>query len=454
MSIRLRLNLALGLVLALAIASMVAALLLDAGPRLNDEIESSMRVTESVVRTSLAPIEEASVPAASLIKLVDGLKHQRHVRVELASRMHAGEGHAAGPSTIVPSWLKDAEAPEVRIPVHAAGKTIDTIIIVPEGGDEMREVWETIGRITAYGALFSLGAFLVTGFLIQRSLAPIHDLGRAMQLMELGDYDVAIPQQGPPEIAAICTRLNTLAAALQKSRAENRRLSVAMVQIQDEERRDIARELHDELGPYLFSIRAGATAVRRTLEKPQPDAAKATADLAHILDQIDALQQTNRRVLQRLSPVGLKELGLAEALRALITMWGKNQPDVEVAIAIATPIDDLDETTRLTIYRVVQEGLTNAYRHAGAQSIAVDIADAEDARAGRHIAINLSDNGEGLPQETQEGYGLKGLRERVGALGGALLIARLANGGTQLSARIPVSAMRSEDGLDEKLIRD
>ncbi|MGQ0673377.1 MAG: ATP-binding protein [Hyphomicrobium sp.] len=449
MSIQLRLTLALGLVLSLSLFAMIAALLLDAGPRLQSEIASGMRIAESVVRSSVGPIEEASRPQEILARLVEGLQHQRHVRVSLESGSTDVRTSDAGlsPDSNVPSWLALQTVEPVRVPVHSQGKVIGAVIVAPAGYDEMQEVWDTIGRIAGYGLLFSIGAFLVTSLLVRRAIAPIYDLDRAMHLLEAGDYDVEVARQGPPEIAAICTRLNRLAAALERSRNENRQLSVGVIRIQDSERREVARELHDELGPHLFSIRANGGMLRGALDRDPPQIESALRKTAAILDAAEALQQTNRRVLQRLSPVGLRELGLAGAIRALVTSWRKEMPDIAVHLDIDQHIDGFDDTTGLTIYRVVQEGLTNAFRHAGATRIAVFVERvsraSEHEQADQRVSIRIEDNGEGLPDEMAEGYGLKGMRERVGLLGGTLSISRNGERGTQVVAI--VSALAEQD---------
>lgn len=442
MSIKLRLNLALALVLALAIASMTAALLLDSGPRLKSEIESSMRVTESLVRDSIAALDDSPHPAESLAEFVYSLRNQRHVRVTLATLkpvggniVSAGRPHVTATDTAG----GDGDA-VIRLPVEVKGQQLGVVLISGDGSDEMSEIRDTIGRIAAYGTLFALGAFVVTSILIRTSLAPIQELQAAMRHLEEGDYDVALPSQGPPEIAAISTRLNTLASALRRSRDENRQLSTAIVRIQDEERRDLARELHDELGPHLFTLRASGSALLALIDKGEPDPTRVRRDVTGMMERADALQQTNRRVLQRLAPAGLKELGLARALGALVAMWSKEQPEIDVDLEVSGLIDDFDDTTALTIYRVVQEGLTNAFRHAGARHITVEVT--HDAAAadppGGVVLIRIEDDGDGLPEEKTEGFGLRGMRERVGALGGTLMITSLDRGGTHLHAQVPL----------------
>jgi two-component system, NarL family, sensor histidine kinase UhpB len=182
----------------------------------------------------------------------------------------------------------------------------------------------------------------------------------------------------------------------------------------------------------------------RSLDQPHLDVSKAAALARDVQQQVEALQMTNRRVLQQLSPIGLDELGLSRALTAIVSMWRNQLPNCVVELELSGQLDNIERTAALTVYRVAQEGLTNAVRHAGAKKIELHVrrfagADPEQPEEGA-IHVIVRDNGVGLPDETQSGFGLKGLRERVGALGGALAISTSSGAGTELKAVVPVSS--------------
>jgi two-component system sensor histidine kinase UhpB len=161
-----------------------------------------------------------------------------------------------------------------------------------------------------------------------------------------------------------------------------------------------------------------------------------------ILEQVNALQQFNRRILEKLRPVGLAELGLRESLGALFRLWGESHPEVTILTSISRSLDETGETAELTIYRIVQEALTNVFRHAGATSVSVTIEPAEPSRA-RHgtrgsALVRVHDNGRGLGSDHRLGLGLIGMRERILALGGTLTIAS-GEGGVTVEAVVPKS---------------
>ncbi|MBN4669060.1 HAMP domain-containing protein, partial [Pandoraea nosoerga] len=115
--------------------------------------------------------------------------------------------------------------------------------------------------------------FLVTMLVVGRALAPLEALSQAMIGIEAGDYDARVEPGGSPELAAICAKLNHLAATLGEAVDSKRQLAERAVSLQDSERKEIARELHDEFGPYLFALRAHAGALTRLSEVDKADPA-------------------------------------------------------------------------------------------------------------------------------------------------------------------------------------
>ena len=175
----------------------------------------------------------------------------------------------------------------------------------------------------------------------------------------------------------------------------------------------------------------------RLSDAAQPDAATIRKHGGAILEQVNALQQFNRRVLERLRPVGLAELGLGEALEALRRHWSESHPDVAIQTRISRLLGDTGETADLTIYRVVQEALTNVFRHANATLVDVTIEPAGPPKSPRDCAlVRVRDNGRGLTPGHKLGLGLTGMRERILALGGSLTVASGERGVT-VEALIP-----------------
>ena len=441
LSLRARINLLLALVLTLGLAINVARLVLEAGPRVQAEDQSVIRLAREFIDTIVAGLNEAPDAEVRLNQIVHDLNRLRHVSITRQGEAVERSGAVANPddntdSRSPPAWFVRLVHPEkttVTVPISIKGKQ-GSLLITSHPNDEMAEIWDGIVTQVQIGTVVAIVLFLITIRVVSRALAPIQTLSEAMTKIEAGGYDTRVNPDGPPELVAICDKLNHLAATLGNAVDDKRRLAARVVSLQDVERKEIARELHDEFGPYLFALRAHASALTRIEATRKHGSA--------ILEQVNALQQSNRRVLEKLRPAGLTELGLREALGALLRLWGESHPDVTIETAISQSLGDTGETADLTIYRTIQEALTNVFRHAGATCVNVTVEPVElpSGLTGRGGAlVRVRDNGGGLRPDHKLGLGLTGMRERILALGGSLTIASGDNGVT-VEAVVPSDA--------------
>jgi two-component system, NarL family, sensor histidine kinase UhpB len=450
LSLRSRINVLMALVLTLGLAINVARLVLEAGPRVQAEDQSVTRLAREFVETIVVGLNEAADPEARLGQIIGDLKRLRHVSITRQT-----DDIAAAPADAddededarsVPAWFIALVHPvktSVSVPISLHGKT-SALVITSIPNDEIAEIWDGILTQVEIGSAVALALFLITMIVVGRALAPLHGLSQAMAGIESGLYNVHIQPAGAPELAAICTRLNHLAATLGEAVEEKRQLAERAVSLQDLEREEIARELHDEFGPYLFALRVHAGALMRIANASAPDADGVRKHGGAILEQVHELQQFTRRILERLRPVGLAELGLREALSALSRFWNDSHPDVAIETNISHALGETGETADLTIYRVVQESLTNVFRHAKATAVNVSIEPAErpsGAQGSRDYAlVRVCDNGRGLRPDQKFGLGLTGMRERILALGGTLTVAS-GEGGVVIEAMVPTRAL-------------
>jgi len=448
LSLRARINLLLAVVLALGLVINIARLVAEAGPRVQAEDQSVIRLSREFIEMIVADLNDAPDPETKLKQIASDLSRLRHVSITLQDE--AGQSSSLVRSTesdearSPPAWFVTLVHPEttsVGVPVSVHGRP-ERLVITSHPNDEIAEIWDGIVTQLEVGSATALALFLITMMVVSRALAPLEALARAMTRIESGSYDARVEPGGAPELAVLCVKLNHLAATLGDAVEEKRRLAERAVSLQDLERKQIARELHDEFGPYLFSLRAHASALVRLSEHPEPGGEALRRHGNAILQQVNALQQFNRRVLEKLRPVGLAELGLRGALEALLRLWGESRPDVAIETSISRALGETGETTELTIYRIVQEALTNVFRHAGATFVNVTIEPAE--QRGTHggggcALVRIRDNGRGLKPNHKLGLGLTGMRERIMALGGTLSVAS-GDGGVTVEAIIPKAA--------------
>jgi signal transduction histidine kinase len=216
-------------------------------------------------------------------------------------------------------------------------------------------------------------------------------------------------------------------AQTEAAEREMRDLSGRLMRAQEEERRAISRELHDEVGQMLTGLRMELG----TLERGRLDEKRFRE---HVRDAKKLAEDTMRivRDLARgLRPTVLDDLGLAPALQWQARQFG-HRTGIKVSVSIRTDAEALAETHRTCLYRVVQEALTNCAKHAQATEIRITLDGDADS-----VALTVEDNGVGIGVPVPGGLGLIGIEERVRELGGVLEVGPAQGGGTRLRAQIP-----------------
>jgi two-component system sensor histidine kinase UhpB len=246
--------------------------------------------------------------------------------------------------------------------------------------------------------------------------------------------------------------------------AQNRELAQRLIGLQEEERRNLARELHDELAQLVGAIKLDAQGIQRQLDRVSPNQVSQSPvsqspgkDVLHInahaiVQAADQLHALTRDLLQQLRPAGLDELGLQACVQALAERW-ELRHGIECVFLPEGDLQGLGEALDITLYRMLQEGLNNIARHANAQRVLLRLQRQADS-----VQISIEDDGIGLPlrhhaaAEATEaarnaanqstGFGLIGMRERIAALGGSLQLLPGSRGGLCLRASLPLMAVR------------
>lgn len=336
------------------------------------------------------------------------------------------------PYSGVPAWFTALlKIPELgaAYPIMIGSDHVGDIAFDPDLSADIFEKWIGFLAIVASGSVLTLFAALSAYFTTGTALRPLAQLGAGLTRMRQGNYDTMIPAMGPPEIQRSCEEANQLASTLKRLSRDNRELLRKIVSVQDEERRELARELHDELGPLLFAIRANATALSESTAEGSPEPGSPAQG---ILSAAEALQQANRRILEGLSPLYVGEFALDESIRTLLRNAQSQAPNIRLASSLEHRLNDLDGLLSQTTYRVIQEAVTNVLRHAQAKHVGV-----VTAMIGGQVGIEISDDGIGFPPERSFGRGLTGMHERVRALNGTFEIVR-ENSKTVVRCRLPL----------------
>ena len=220
--------------------------------------------------------------------------------------------------------------------------------------------------------------------------------------------------------------------------ADNRRLAQQYVSLQESERKLLAQELHDELGQYLNVIKLDAVGIR---DDCSGNVATAQGRAAAIVENCDHIHRVLAALIRQLRPVGLDELGLAAALEHCVDTWRARIRETQLDLSLSGDLSQLPESTSLTVYRLVQEALTNIAKHAAAEHVWINLAleEVPDGTDPHTMRLAITDDGLGADLSAPTcGLGLIGMRERIAALAGRLEMTSSPGQGFKLRAAIPL----------------
>jgi two-component system sensor histidine kinase UhpB len=415
------------LALLLGLSALAAVACWHARRSVENEMRLALEAGDRVVDNALLSLPDAKRDAY-LARLVDSFDGNRHVKVTL---MHGGQVIAASrlaPPEHAPGWfLRLLELPPQQRLDEAAALDGRTLLVATDPHNEIAEAWVQFRDGALMISLFSL---LIAGLLhlaMARTSGPLRRLSAGFDAVGGGDYAARVPEKGPRELSYLARAFNRMAERLGVLENANRRLAHQMSAIQEEERADLARDLHDEMGPFLFAMRVDAESIARETSQG------AIADRARAIGEaVTHIQSHVRSILKQLRPAGLTDVGLAQAIANLATFWQRHHDGIAITLDIDDACDGFGADTDAAIYRLVQESLTNAARHGGAKQVWIAISADDDA-----IRVSVEDDGVGLSAAGGEGMGIKGMRERLQALSGTMLLDNRAGGGVRLAAMIP-----------------
>lgn len=439
-SLRARLVLVPTAILFIGLAATLLFIVGGARARVQAEVGSGLRLGALVVRDALHAAARAPDPAAAYAELRADFPEVRHVRFDTGG---GASPPAASPPAVAPHWFARLLAPPrqtIRFAVALPGVSAPPIVMQSNPADEIDEIWSEVLLLAAVLAGVWAALTAVISATVAWSLRPLRLLAGAFDRLERGDH-AHLPATGVTEIRRIAAPFNRLADTLARVTHDNHLLIDRLMLVQEAERRELAHELHDEIGPSLFGIRADAACIRRWCRDHSDPLAGTIEECATSIDALtDGIQQINYRMLDRLRPLVLNEMGLADAVLALVDGWRARLPEVAWSVGVQPGIAPGDEERALTLYRFVQEGLTNIARHAGARHVVLSIGQAPDGT----LSARLADDGRGPPPEMRYGFGLLGMNERVRRLRGRLAVQAGAAGGTVLDIMLPPPGRRDE----------
>jgi two-component system sensor histidine kinase UhpB len=429
----------LALLVSLALGGVIAWV--NASRSVRTEMRSALLVARQTVEAAIDELQNASEPSGKVDELVASFEGNRHLRVRFIgeAQMVAAPVVDTPAFASVPGWfvhLVGVSPATERVAINLGGRDYGTIAIETDPHNEILEVWNELTQSLVAPAVFCGLTILLIYVFVGRALRPLEALALAMEQVGDGRYRTHVGGRLAPELSRLRDSFNAMALRLAEADAENRRLHGQLLNLQEQERADLARDLHDEVSPFLFAINIDAAAASRLLKAG--GTVEAEAHIQSITEAVRYMQRQVRGMLGRLRPIGLAEFGVQEAIENTIAFWRRRRPDIRYQLAIATRCEGFGELVSTTICRIVQECLSNAVRHADPGSIAVLI-----ERDGEDVKVEVTDDGRGRSGSSGLGYGLLGLSERVRAVGGRLNFANGSNKGFAVTAVLPCSASAS-----------
>lgn len=340
-------------------------------------------------------------------------------------------------AAIVPTFL--GSHAEVVRPVSPRAAAAGTVVATPDEAAAISLAWEYILNVIDVALLMAAAIALLSSLAIAHTLAPARAIVTALQRMARGQYRTKLPRFRSMELAMIGGAVDALGGRLEEATEQRAALTRRLIEIRDDERRALARELHDEFGQNLSAILAFANTIETASLQQTKDNGIAQ-DARMISQATHHLMASLRDALKRLRNPLPEEFGLEASLVNLVDSWrSQNATQPTIQLDLKGDLADISGLAATTAYRVAQECLTNALRHGAAREISLHVercAGEDDA-----LLIRVEDDGGGDAARVARsaGFGLTGIRERVTAAGGSLSILP-ARRGLSVAATIPLAA--------------
>jgi two-component system, NarL family, sensor histidine kinase UhpB len=448
MSLRLKINL---LVAALTFVFAVAVLALQwrsMRESVHEEVVAANRVAAQLLQRTVWRYAAQGTPA--MLAYLEGIGRVRSNDITLLDAQ-GRELYRSPPATYkagrdAPAWFSAQIAPTPS--VQAIDFPDGKLVVRANSSRAEVDAWDEVVALAA-GALALLVVVNAAVFwLVGRAVRPFAQIVQALDQLQAGRFDVALPPLAGTEAAAIGAAFNRMVGDLQAHIETERRAVRAERQLSDSreltqwidhhieaERRMIARELHDELGQSVTAVRSMALSIATRVRLLDPQSEQAALLIA---EESSRLYDAMHGIIPRLTPLVLDNFGLADALNDLVERTRRSHPDAQIALKVELNDAALGSDASLALYRAAQEGLTNAMRHGQARRLELAV----QGRAGE-VTLELVDDGHGLKPDWSQRTGHHGLRwlaERVQGLGGRFEIAAAAPRGVRLHVRLPLPA--------------
>jgi len=418
MSLKLRLIGIVNLLLLVAILIGFFSVVFTSKNAVRSEIESSVRLAQFSIQSGIQKNPELYLFQDNFLGLKD-LESIRHLTIQLLDKNKniIDENIVSKESNLSPIWFQnvlDLYSKDLNpqdIPLLQYGETIGSVLITPNPIYEYDEIWQQFKNGLLIAAIFFVFVNIAIYFLFEKIIAPIENLIRSFHNLEQGHYKKNNESFGISELDILRVKLNQLIGKLKKNDDKIHQLNQKLIGIQEQEKKEISRDLHDEIGQSLAAIQVQAAAIKM-MQKSK-----------NSLNQADSIIQTTkdlmgqtRNLIKRLSLTIIDDLGLEDSLIDLYSSWIKKSGYKNAHCRISLPNHkQFSNLLKETIFRLTQEALTNINKHAHPKRIVISIQENK-----KSIHMEFINDGIVSKNKKTNGIGLLGMAERVANLSGTM----------------------------------
>jgi two-component system, NarL family, sensor histidine kinase UhpB len=416
MSLRLRLNLLITALLLLFMSAVGFVVFNGTKSSIQEGVEAATRVTVQLLDTVIVSSTQNPEWGYTHDVMRRFLKHVGHVRGnEITLYSLSGDQIFKSPPSKYranqnpPEWFYNMLDPHEKSVTRAI--RFGKLIIEPNPAGAIRDAWGKLKVLLWVGVGFFVLLNVAVYWMLGHWLQPLQPMLKAINKMEHGDLTTRLPSFDLPEFDRIGHSLNRMAESLAAERQleENRQLTALIQEHIEDERRSLARELHDGLGQYVTAIKTFAVAIANKTKDNSPEISSHAQTIAAAANHIyDGMHD----IIRQLRPGSLDNLGLSETLRDMVNHIEKQHPNLKVSLDLAGNLDNLGENLNINLYRIVQESINNAIKHAQANNIHIKL---EATKTGA-LQLTIKDDGRGMDIDAVDHanhFGLLGMRERV-----------------------------------------
>lgn len=429
-----------------------AALLAAAGfvvlSSLQSDVYEELHASDHLVALLLRGAQAANSGQPGDVQALQTLLDEgglRHVQVTLERSDSEQLLHSSTPDTAPAGWiarltgLQGRDFPTHRLNVGAGQQ----LVLRVNPRNEVDEVLEDAARMLGVFVLFAAVSMLAAWWATDRALRPVRALEEGLARIGHGELDTPLPPFELREFQRVALAITQMAQSLAQARADERRLGQRLMALQESEREDLARELHDEFGQGLAAMSAAAAFVERHA---------ATANTAQLVECASDIRQAAghmsqqvRSRLRQLRPHGLHHMNLRDVLHDMVCGSRLKAEGAQIEAQLPPALPALSAEAGLALYRTVQEALTNVLKHAQARQVRLHL-----QTQGPGLLMTLDDDGCGRPEHVLKSAraGVMGMRERAAMVNGRFELSPSPLGGLRVSLWLPLPAppTRQEPG--------